>query len=92
MGLRVAYLYLEKTLRHGVHFFNLIGYSEVTARVYGSLHARHGKQVRTVCSRPPMRGSSKTVLRANGETVAMLVMMVRGQDGGCAGPPTGTLV
>lgn len=81
MCLRVAHLYLQKALRHGVHLFDLIGYSKVTVRVYRLIIAHIKARILTVCSLPPTRGSSKTVLRAKGETVVMLVM-VRGQDGG----------
>ena len=41
-------------------------------RVYGSSTERGRERLPTVCSRPPSWGSSKTLLRAKGETVVIV--------------------
>ena len=42
-------------------------------RVYGSSLEKWVQELPTVCSRPPIRGSSNTLLRAKGETVVILL-------------------
>lgn len=56
--------------------------SSIYTRRSAGAHVRCTKGSLTVCSRPPRRGSSKTLLRANGETVVIAVNVVQDGEGG----------
>ena len=72
--LGIAHLDLQEALRDAVHLLDLC-----SPRQAGCALQSIVEQL-TVCSRPPRRGSSKTLLRAKGETV---VMDWQGGGGGC---------
>ena len=64
VSLWIPNLNLKEALRDTVHLLNLDQYQ----RRVPSL----GPYWRTVCSRPPIRESSKALERANGDTVAIV--------------------